>query len=481
MGCGQGSPGRCSGGFKPGAQALSNYIKQKFPGVNSIGGYVCRTIAGSSALSDHAGGRALDIMTTDHALGSAIAQWLIDMHHSGCVGVAYICWWNDYWNCKVGHWAGSDRCNPRGAHKNHVHLSMFEETAQNWSAACATGGGSGISIGSPGDIDFSDLYIGSGGGGGSSVGGIGVTGDYTSPAASAGSSTSNPTQPKRPPNTIIPAVGAPDPLPVESTAEKAAPRPPAPPTAPQVCGINAPPPILSVVSFSASAITGMLPLDVEFADQTQYATAWAWDLDGNGSTDAGVKNVIYRYNNPGTYKVGLTVANTDSSASGFQDIIVTEPPPPTPPPPPPPPLPPDTPPAQNPGYPADVNSGTSGDTGTGAGPTVPQGRALCHSEHKNAVMVSDLIRRYFPAGEWDHACRVAWCESNFNPRNVGREYGEQGLFQVYPKVWRSTWQKLGFTDMFDPDQNVRMARYIYNSSHGGSWKPWTCAKKMGFA
>jgi PKD repeat protein len=71
------------------------------------------------------------------------------------------------------------------------------------------------------------------------------------------------------------------------------------------------------VSFGANPLKGLLPLTVNFTDQSSSVqgsiVAWAWDFNNDGVTDATVKNpsYTYTYGEVGLYTVSLTV--TDSS------------------------------------------------------------------------------------------------------------------------------------------------------------------------
>lgn len=68
-----------------------------------------------------------------------------------------------------------------------------------------------------------------------------------------------------------------------------------------------------------------------------------------------------------------------------------------------------------------------------------------------------------------YALRIARCESNFNPRAVGRA-GELGAFQIHPVHFR----RFNAARLFDPVYNARAA---YILSRGGrDWSPWTCRR-----
>jgi PKD repeat protein len=91
------------------------------------------------------------------------------------------------------------------------------------------------------------------------------------------------------------------------------------------------------VDFSASPVTGMAPLQVQFTDLSSVTgtiQAWSWDFgDGNSSI---VQDPQHSYPTPGSYTVSLTVAtdsgNLNRVKAGY--ITVTQPGGPPPPPPP---------------------------------------------------------------------------------------------------------------------------------------------------
>ncbi len=69
--------------------------------------------------------------------------------------------------------------------------------------------------------------------------------------------------------------------------------------------------------FAATPTSGDEPLTVNFSDaSTSYdgIVAWAWDLNGDGATDATVANPSFQYTASGVYTVSLTVQETDSDA-----------------------------------------------------------------------------------------------------------------------------------------------------------------------
>ena len=67
-------------------------------------------------------------------------------------------------------------------------------------------------------------------------------------------------------------------------------------------------------AFTADKTSGQAPLIVQFTDQsTNSPASYAWDLDGNGSTDSTEKNPSYEYSEAGSYTVTLTVVNAAGS------------------------------------------------------------------------------------------------------------------------------------------------------------------------
>jgi PKD repeat protein len=83
-----------------------------------------------------------------------------------------------------------------------------------------------------------------------------------------------------------------------------------------------------VADFSASPLSGGVPLTTTFTDASQAASSWLWDFgDGGSSTD---ENPTYTYNAIGTYTVSLTATNQFGSDTMTKTnyITVTAPQPP---------------------------------------------------------------------------------------------------------------------------------------------------------
>ena len=116
------------------------------------------------------------------------------------------------------------------------------------------------------------------------------------------------------------------------------PSPPAPPPPPCVAGDHL---IYQFTLGSAPALTAGFAsrqqpapalYSVQFTDTTVPAgvvtsppTTWAWDFDGNGSTDDTTQSPLHAYTAPGTYAVKLTVTNVAGSNSITKQVIVTGP------------------------------------------------------------------------------------------------------------------------------------------------------------
>ncbi|MDD5511050.1 MAG: PKD domain-containing protein [Dehalococcoidales bacterium] len=73
--------------------------------------------------------------------------------------------------------------------------------------------------------------------------------------------------------------------------------------------------------FSADVISGVVPLSVNFSDQSSGQPAsWAWDFDNDGDVDSSMRNPSYTYTEPGTYTVKLVVSN----AAGSDEEVRTD-------------------------------------------------------------------------------------------------------------------------------------------------------------
>jgi hypothetical protein len=77
-------------------------------------------------------------------------------------------------------------------------------------------------------------------------------------------------------------------------------------------------------AFAASPRVGIAPLVVQFADQSLGAPQFrAWDLNGDGVTDATGTNAWHTYATPGTYSVTLTVTNLAGQSPVSRTNLIT--------------------------------------------------------------------------------------------------------------------------------------------------------------
>lgn len=138
----EGSPSRPSGGLLPGTRALGNYLKGRFPGIRSYGGYAARrknVQGGSNQWSVHAAGRALDLMIpmsrssvcgANNTVGDEVVRWLI--HNAEYVGVTYLIW--DQTSYGAGRGRGRKFRQYRGGnctqkHADHIHVEISSAAA----------------------------------------------------------------------------------------------------------------------------------------------------------------------------------------------------------------------------------------------------------------------------------------------------------------------------------------------------------------
>ena len=74
-----------------------------------------------------------------------------------------------------------------------------------------------------------------------------------------------------------------------------------------------------IPSFSATPVSGAIPLTVQFTDTTTGSpTSWSWDFDGDNVADSTEQNPSFTYTTAGTFSVTLTASNantTDSTTS----------------------------------------------------------------------------------------------------------------------------------------------------------------------
>lgn len=120
-------------GLTPRTNRVRKLVERTFPNVE-VGGY-CRggCTSGHTEGSDHYDGHAIDIMTSNKALGDRISRYLI--RHQAKLGVHYLIWRNQIWDAERANagWRGycpgncpyGSTSNRTALHMDHVHVSVY--------------------------------------------------------------------------------------------------------------------------------------------------------------------------------------------------------------------------------------------------------------------------------------------------------------------------------------------------------------------
>ena len=106
-----------------------------------------------------------------------------------------------------------------------------------------------------------------------------------------------------------------------------------------------------------------------------------------------------------------------------------------------------------------------------------QARAAGHLSLEDVRALAD---RFWPEGERDMAVCVAWHESRFDPRAVGRTTPDYGLWQINRRHYDGTWHWFVWGLRFDPWANAVHARAVWRAA-GDDWWPWMAAPICGRA
>ena len=105
-------------GLTDGAVYVYRSVCNAFPQITSYGGW--------DAHGEHASGKALDIMTSDVTLGTAIAEFL--RAHASELGLYDVIWRQHIWTperSSEGWRAMEDRGSSTANHYDHVHVSVY--------------------------------------------------------------------------------------------------------------------------------------------------------------------------------------------------------------------------------------------------------------------------------------------------------------------------------------------------------------------
>ncbi len=104
-------------GLTSGAVYVYRSVCHAFPQITTYGGWAPR--------GEHASGKAIDIMTTDKALGDQIAAFL--QAHAAQLNLYDVIWWDRIWTpvrAAEGWRAYGDHGSPTANHMDHVHVSV---------------------------------------------------------------------------------------------------------------------------------------------------------------------------------------------------------------------------------------------------------------------------------------------------------------------------------------------------------------------
>lgn len=127
----------CTGSAKPGAVALMSWINRNYPKSKNWGIYSCRMIPGTSSMSLHGEGRALDVgYDVVNGKGNPDGYRLFAhlQAHAVELGVQGI-----IWDRKISTNRGDNRPYSGGpdltqAHVNHLHIELTNAAARNLNA-----------------------------------------------------------------------------------------------------------------------------------------------------------------------------------------------------------------------------------------------------------------------------------------------------------------------------------------------------------
>ena len=75
--------------------------------------------------------------------------------------------------------------------------------------------------------------------------------------------------------------------------------------------------------FSIDVSEGLVPLVVNFTDQSQNAISWAWDFNSDGVIDSEKRNPTFIFTLPGVYSITLTVSDGEKDSTKRWDNAVT--------------------------------------------------------------------------------------------------------------------------------------------------------------
>jgi hypothetical protein len=119
----------CVGAILPGSAELGQFLVDHF-GASSYQGYNCRYIGGTTTLSVHSSGRAIDVFvptdggSADNDAGDPIGEYLVA--HAEEIGISLVIWDRASWGA---HRSGDKHQSYGGVHPHHDHLHIELTTA----------------------------------------------------------------------------------------------------------------------------------------------------------------------------------------------------------------------------------------------------------------------------------------------------------------------------------------------------------------
>lgn len=124
-----------AGGCRPGALALSETMRYLTPGLINSGCYNPRTVAGSSTVSLHAEGRAIDIRPANYSYShgpwldegpaKALSEWVAALiENAEALGIQQILWAGHAWRIGRGY-----KQLTGNKHYDHAHIELTRHAA----------------------------------------------------------------------------------------------------------------------------------------------------------------------------------------------------------------------------------------------------------------------------------------------------------------------------------------------------------------
>lgn len=140
----------CTGRLLAGTNQLGEYLVNQFSGARYFQGYACRQIVGSSGMSVHGTGRALDVFIptaggqADNDKGDPVANWLIQ--NAQHIGIQLIIWDRTIWTASRAAGTKDRAYGGEHPHHDHLHIELTPDAAAR-RTAFFTGSGTSTPVG----------------------------------------------------------------------------------------------------------------------------------------------------------------------------------------------------------------------------------------------------------------------------------------------------------------------------------------------